>query len=126
MLESYAADIQDTSTLFSMFQSNRSYQHLRVPVKSVQGLYQIDVRSRYLTEDIPYGLLVSKALAELAGVSTPTIDDVIHAASERLGVQYLINGKLQGKDLGQTRIPQNFGLESLGAIVEMLMQGAIN
>jgi hypothetical protein len=120
MLESYGADIQDTSTLSRMFQSNRSYQNLRVPVKSVQGFYQIDVRSRYLTEDIPYGLLVSKAIAELAGVSTLTIDEVIHATSKRLGVQYLINGKLQGKDLGQTRIPQNFGLESVKAIVELL------
>ncbi len=119
MLESYADDIEDKSTLFKMFQSNLSYRSLQVPVKAVNGLYQIDVKSRYLTEDIPYGLLVSKAIAELADVSTPKIDEVIERASKWIGVQYLANGKLKGKDLIRTRIPQNFGLDSLEAIAEM-------
>ena len=125
MMESYATDITDTSTLSKMFQSNLSYRSLNVPVKPINSFYQIDVTSRYVTEDIPYGLLVSRALAELAGVSTPKIDEVIHAFSERLGVRYLINGKLQGKDVGQTRIPQNFGFESVKTIVEMFMKGAM-
>ncbi|MBA7497039.1 Opine dehydrogenase [subsurface metagenome] len=120
MVESYAEDIKDKSTLSKMFRTNLSYQTLRVPVKPVDGLYQIDVKSRYLTEDIPYGLLVSKAIAELADVPTPTIDEVIQRASKWVGVQYLINGKLKGKDLVKTRIPQNFGLKSLKAITEMV------
>lgn len=120
MLESYAGNIADKSTLFSMFQSNLSYRALRVPVKPVNGLYQIDAKSRYLTEDIPYGLLVSKAIAELADVSTPKIDEVIETAGRWMGVQYLINGKLRGPDLTKTRIPRNFGLESLKAVIEMV------
>ena len=119
MLESYADNIEDKSTLFRMFQSNLSYRSLRVPVKLVNGLYQIDVKSRYLTEDIPYGLLVSKAIAELADVSTPKIDEVIETAGRWMDVQYLVNGKLHGQDLVKTRIPQNFGLDSLEAIAEM-------
>ena len=119
MLESYADNIEDKSTLFRMFQSNLSYRSLRVPVKLVNGLYQIDVKSRYLTEDIPYGLLVSKAIAELADVSTPKIDEVIETAGRWMDVQYLVNGKLLGQDLVKTRIPQNFGLDSLEAIAEM-------
>jgi len=122
MIESYADDIEDKSTLFKMFQTNQSYQSLRVPVKPVNGLYQIDVKSRYLTEDIPYGLLVSRAIAELADVSTPKIDEVIEKTSRWIGAQYLINGKLKGKDLVKTRIPQNFGLDSLKAIVEMVLK----
>ena len=120
MLESYGDDIEDKSTLFRMFQTNHSYRALRVPVKLVNGLYQIDVRSRYITEDIPYGLLVSKAIAELSGVSTPKIDEVIETVGRWVDVQYLINGKLKGQDLVKTRIPQNFGLDSLEAIAEML------
>jgi len=120
MIESYEGDIKDNSTLFKMFQTNLSYQSLRVPVKPVDGLYQIDVKSRYLTEDIPYGLLVSKAIADLANVSTPRIDEVIERTSKWKGVQYLINGELKGKDLVKTRIPQNFGLTSLKAIIEMV------
>lgn len=120
MLESYGNDIEDKSTLSKMFQTNRSYRSLRVPVKPVDGAYQIDVRSRYLTEDIPYGLLVSKAIAELADVETSRIDEVIGRTSKWIGVQYLINGKLEGKDLVKTRIPQNFGLRSLEEIIELI------
>lgn len=121
ILESYDEDIADKSNLSRMFQSNLGYQAIKAPVRLVNdGLYQIDVKSRYLTEDIPYGLLVSKAIAELADVPTPTIDEVIERASKWVGVQYLINGKLKGKDLVKTRIPQNFGLKSLKAITEMV------
>ena len=120
MIESYGEDIKDTSTLFKMFQTNLSYQSLRVPVKPVNGFYQIDVKSRYLTEDAPYGLLVSKAIADLADVPTPKIDEVIEKTSKWIDVKYLMNGELKGEDLIKTRIPQNFGLKSLKAIVEMV------
>ncbi|MCK4590653.1 MAG: NAD/NADP octopine/nopaline dehydrogenase family protein, partial [Candidatus Latescibacteria bacterium] len=124
MLESYAEDIEDKSSLARMFQTNRSYRSLKIPVKSVaDDLYQINVKSRYLIEDIPYGLLVSKAVAELADVDTPKIDEVIKETSKWIGVQYLTNGKLEGKDLAKTRIPQNFGLRSLEAIIETVTKG---
>jgi len=120
MLESYGDEIEDRSTLSRMFQTNHSYRALKVPARPVNGLYQIDVRSRYITEDIPYGLLVSKAIAELSGVCTPRIDGVIETAGRWLDAQYLIEGKLKGRHLAETRVPQNFGLEGLEAIAEML------
>jgi len=137
LLESYAEDIEDKSSLAAMFQTNRSYQGLKVPVKPVgSGLFQMDVRSRYLVEDVPYGLLVSKAIAELAGVETPLIDEVIKETSKWMGVKYLVEGdkrisslksqvlslKLGGNDLAETRIPQNIGLRSLEEIVEMVRE----
>jgi len=127
LLESYNEDIDDKSSLAKMFQTNRSYQGLKVPVKAVDGgLYRIDVKSRYLTEDIPYGLLVSKAVAELADVDTPKIDEVIEETSKWINVQYLINGKLEGEDLPKTRIPQNFGLRSIEEIIEMVTLTLVN
>lgn len=121
MLGSYSKDIGDKSTLYKMFQTNRAYKGLKVPVKqSGDGLYKVDVNSRYLTEDVPYGLIVSKAIAELAGVNTPTIDEVITTVSNWLGKQYLIDGKLRGEDLAETRIPQNFGFNHLNTIIKLV------
>ncbi len=121
MLESYAKDIEDKSSLARMFQTNRSYRGLTVPVKlGDHNLYRIDVRARYLAEDVPYGLLVSRSIAELAGVNTPRINEVIEQTSRWMGAQYLVDGRLRGKDLAGTRIPQNFGLNSLEEIVELI------
>lgn len=121
MAESYTGDIEEGSSLAKMFQTNRSYHGLRVPVRPIDDhLYRIDVRSRYLVEDIPYGLLVSKAIAALADVPTPQIDEVIEETSRWLGVEYLVDGKLKGRDLGNTRIPQNFGATNLEKIVQMI------
>jgi opine dehydrogenase len=39
------------------------------------------VKSRYITEDVPYGLVPVALLARKMGISTPTIDAVIHLAS---------------------------------------------
>ncbi|HIC95238.1 TPA: hypothetical protein EYP12_01260 [Candidatus Bipolaricaulota bacterium] len=120
LLESYGEEIEDRTSLAGMFQTNRSYQGLKVPVRPINGeRYRIDVRSRYLMEDIPYGLLVSRAIAELAGVSTPRIDEVIEETSGWMGVQYLMDGRLEGRDLAKTRIPQNYGVKSLEALIEM-------
>ena len=59
---------------------------------------------------MPTGLVVTRGLAELAQVPTPTMDRVIRWAQERLGKEYLRAGRVQGRDLGETRAPQRFGL----------------
>ena len=49
---------------------------------------------RYFTEDIPYGLLLIKAFAELTETPTPAIDDVINWAQNIMGKRYIHNGRL--------------------------------
>ena len=125
LLESYEDDIADKSGLARMFQTNRSYRGLRVPTRPVgDGRCRIDTRTRYLTEDVPYGLLVSRAIAELANVATPEIDRVIKETSGWNGVEYLKDGKLAGKEIAKSRIPQNFELNSLEAVIELVTANA--
>ena len=47
-----------------------------------------DLDSRYLTEDVPYGLVLWSSLGKMAGVPTPTIDALIVLASALKGVDY--------------------------------------
>jgi hypothetical protein len=120
---SYPDDILDSSSLQAMFNSNRSYAGLRVPVRpqSIQkrtgeplspGLLP-DFQSRYLSEDVPFGLVPTRGITELAGVATPAIDRVIQWAQARLGQEYLVDGKLCGRHLMATRAPQRYGFYSL-------------
>ena len=117
LLEAYEDDIRGTANLARMFQSNQGYQTLRVPVKKVDSGYQVNVKVRYLTEDLPFGLLVTKGIASAVGVETPTIDEVITKTSAWIGKEYLINGRLIGRDVITTRAPQRYGIDSLEGLV---------
>jgi hypothetical protein len=110
---SYEGDIEDPSTLQSCLATNRSYAGLIAPVKENGSGFIPDFRSRYLTEDVPYGLVVTKGIAELAGVNTPVIDRVILWAQERLGCEYLVGDRLSGRDIFSARAPQRYGITSL-------------
>jgi hypothetical protein len=122
---SYPDDILDFSNLQAMFNSNRSYAGLRVPVRPDTSGYQPggvqpDFQSRYLSEDIPYGLISTRGIAELAGVDTPIIDRVILWAQNRLNQEYLVSGKLRGRHLAATRAPQRYGFNSLEQLTDRI------
>lgn len=118
LLQSYGDAIADPSTLHSAFVTNRAYSGLAAPVREVatdqarsSGQFVPDFKGRYLAEDVPFGLAVSRAIAKMADVQTPTIDKVIAWAGVRLGKDYL------GRDAGQARIPQAYGLDSLDQLL---------
>jgi hypothetical protein len=114
----YAGQIDDASTLRSAFTSNRAYAGLRAPLRLVEeNAYEPWFEARYLSEDVPYGLLVTRGIAELAGVATPVIDQVITWAQERLGKEYLSAGRVAGRDVSDSRAPQRFGISSTPELV---------
>jgi hypothetical protein len=115
---SYPDDILDSSSLQAMFNSNRSYAGLRVPVRTQSSGLLPDFQSRYLSEDVPFGLIPTRGIAELAGVATPAIDRVIQWAQARLDQEYLVDGKLCGRHLMATRAPQRYGLYSLEQLAD--------
>jgi hypothetical protein len=115
---SYQSSIADDSTLQSRFATNRSYAGLLAPMHNVETGFIPDFQARYLSEDVPYNLLVTRGVAELAGVNTPGIDQVIVWAQRCLNKEYLVNGKLSGKDMPATRAPQRYGFEKIDHFME--------
>ena len=57
------------------------------------------VDTRYLAEDIPFGLVPWSLIGRMYGLATPTIDAVIQMASVMLERDYLTDG-LSPEDLG--------------------------
>lgn len=114
---SYADEIEDTSSLQTYFVSNRSYAGLKVPVVPMSGGLVPDFEARYLSEDVPFALLATRGIAELAGVPTPMIDRVLYWSQDRLGKEYLVDGKLTGGDLGSSRSPQRYGYQDLDSMI---------
>lgn len=118
LIYSYKESIEDKSTLQSCFVTNRAYQGLCAPMKKIDNDYFLpNFQARYLTEDVPYGLVVTKAIAQLAKVDTPIIDEVILTVSKWMGKEYIKGSYLEGKDIKDTRIPQNYGINNLENII---------
>jgi len=117
LIYSYEGSIADKSTLQTCFVTNSAYQGLRAPVKKDDDYFLPDFQARYLTEDVPYGLVVSKAIAQLAKVDMPIIDEVILTISKWIGKEYIKGDSLEGKDIKDTRIPQNYGINNLEEII---------
>ena len=108
LLRSYGNVIADPASLQSAFLTNRAYSGLQPPMREIaQGQYVPDLRGRYLAEDVPFGLAVSRAIADMAGLETPVMDEVIGWAAHCLEVDYL------GQDINEARTPQKYGLENL-------------
>lgn len=120
LCHSYADDIEDTSSLQTYFVSNRSYAGLRVPTVARDGGLVPDFQARYLSEDVPFALLASRGIAELAGVPTPTMDEVITWAQVKLDKEFLVDGKLQGRDIYYSRAPQRYGFQELDSMINAM------
>jgi hypothetical protein len=72
---------------------------------------------RYLTEDVPFGLVVTRALAEIVNVRTPAIDEVVRWAQSAMQKLYLVDGKLEGRDAIDLPVPQHHGLSTLTDLI---------
>ena len=129
----------DCTSVTTMLRTNPAYQGLTHPMKKLvryddsgsaipdaKPRLVPDFHHRYLSEDIPYGLVVTRGIAELAGVPTPTIDAVITWSQKVQGLSYLTAAKpgghgfsesdipgsalrLNGDDVARSRCPQRYG-----------------
>nr|BAD81062.1 octopine dehydrogenase [Pseudocardium sachalinense] len=114
----YPEQIKDKSTLLSCLKTNQAYDGLVHPMKKTDdGKFVPDFKYRYLMEDVPYGLLIIKQIAEMAGVATPIIDEIILWAQTKLDAEYLKDGKLCFVDRKHGRIPMAFGIKTLEEFV---------
>jgi opine dehydrogenase len=119
MREMYADELEDPTTMKSIFRTNLGYQGLFAPmIKTDDDRFAPNFGYRYLTEDIPRGQCVLKGVALLAGVPTPTIDRLIRWAEGVMGVQYLSeDGEFNPNTVRETAAPQAFGFNTIEAIM---------
>ena len=119
MREMYADELEDPSTMKSIFRSNLGYQGLFAPMLTTDdGKFIPDFEYRYLTEDIPRGQCVLKGVAQIAGVETPAINVLIRWAGSVMNKRFLTDDNRLDPDLlAETSTPQAFGFETIEAII---------
>ena len=104
--------IETCQELTRAIRSINTLHSIKSPLVFDGGCWRADTRSRFFEEDLSYGLLVQKAIAEIAGVDTPTIDKVLTWDYTARKQQYFSKGKLCLKCCHALPIPQNFGLHT--------------
>jgi NAD/NADP octopine/nopaline dehydrogenase, alpha-helical domain len=122
----YGNDIKDKTNLMTALRTNSGYAGIYHPmIQTESGEYIPDFNHRFLTEDVPFGLVVIRGIAEIAGIPTPCMDRVLTWCQEKLGKEYLVGSSLIGKDLGSTRCPQRYGFKTMTDILGLdLVQAA--
>jgi hypothetical protein len=114
----YGDQVKDPSTFTSAIRTCDGYKGFRCPMKAVEGGFIPDFKNRYFTEDIPEGVCMYKGIADLAGVETPVMDEIVCFFQKFMGKEYIKNGKLAGKDVKETKSPQAFGITSLEQLLK--------
>jgi opine dehydrogenase len=92
------------ASLYEMLQSNPAYQGISGPT---------DIRARYITEDVPTGLVPMEAFGQLYGIATPTISALISLAHSLIGEDFRLSGR-------------NLGCLGLTGVIPSRMKSYIN
>lgn len=114
-LAQYVYEEPSDSNLCNFFRTNDAYKGFRCPLipAAEGGGFVPDFQNRYFTEDINLGLCGNKGIADLGGVETPVIDMIIRWAQGYMEKEFVVDGKLTGKDVAETSAPQRFGISSI-------------
>lgn len=111
---------QTPEELTKKLRSINSLKNIKLDMKKLkENEYILDKNIRFITEDIPYGLLMFKGIAELVGEKVPNIDRIITWAQKLLNKEYLFNDKLKNKL--QTGTPQNFDVNTLEELKKIFL-----
>mmetsp|Transcript_39153 Transcript_39153/g.62531 ORF Transcript_39153/g.62531 Transcript_39153/m.62531 type:complete len:422 (-) Transcript_39153:266-1531(-) len=120
----YGKECSDTSSLYKTILTNPGYNGLTHPMTQLDdGKFVPNWKYRYLSEDIPYGLIVIRGLSLILGdkCDAPLMDTMIKWAQAKLGKEYLVYGDdgsvTAGKDIGESRAPQRYGIKSIKELV---------
>ena len=114
----YSHTIKDQTDTFTAVSTNLTHLHLTHPmIETSDGKFIPDFNHRFLSEDIPYGLVALRGIAEIAGVATPTLDTILIWGQSKINKEYLVDGKMLGSDIGDSRCPQRYGLYTLDDII---------
>lgn len=102
ILSQYRDQVADASSLQTIMATNQAYSMAKTPTRKVEGGVVPNPEHRVVQDDIPHGLCVLKDIAEHLRQRTPWIDLMIEWHQTLMGKEYLVGGRLRGKDIGET------------------------
>ncbi|NDV60033.1 NAD/NADP octopine/nopaline dehydrogenase family protein [Bacteroides sp. 519] len=90
----------NASTLTQKIRSIPAFSNIKAPMKHASEGFILDINNRYFTEDFPFGILILKSVAEILGIKTPYINQILLWGQQVMDKIYLNdNGDLLKKEL---------------------------
>lgn len=113
IIKQYGEQVKDRTNLKTVFCSNIGYSTLKFPTLQVEGGVIPNIEGRFFWEDIPFGLCILKDISNILGLETPGFDKMIGWHQKFMNKQFIINGKLNPKELGNTGAPSRYGIRTV-------------
>jgi hypothetical protein len=110
--------VADAAALTQRIRTIRALRDRHLPLLRHESGFIPDVLSSYFTEDIPFGLLVVKAVAETVDLRTPYIDTVLHWAQSAMKRSYLMGERIGGADVAALPLPSRYGITDVGSLLK--------
>ncbi len=115
--KAFSLELTSTMDQLKMYYGQNStktyYEYVNSPESPYRDVVGHNVRSRYITEDVPGLNVPALQLAKMGAVKTPIIELVVRLASELHGVDYLsIGTTLEKIGIANTAIEEIIGLTS--------------
>lgn len=112
--QSHNTDVKES------FVNSQTLVSIQTPVvQNKDGLWEVDRNHRFFLDDIYYGNMIAKWMAEQLDIKTPTIDDILQWAQKVLGEPFLddnnhllLNSACLNK-LFKTGVPTVYGFKSI-------------
>ena len=123
ILAQYRTQVADPSCLRTIMATNQAYSMAKTPVKKVAGGVVPNPEHRVVQDDIPHGLCVLKDIAEQLGQMTPWIDRMIEWHQGLMGKEYLVDGRLCGRDIGECSALTVLGALTTPILWDWLLRG---
>ena len=101
ILTQYRSQIADASSLRTIMATNQAYSMAKTPVRQVPGGVVPAPEHRVVQDDIPHGLCVLKDIAAQLKIATPWMNYLIEWHQGLMGKEYLVDGNLTGRDMGE-------------------------
>ena len=101
LLIQYGDQIKDKSTMAKLVGTNSAYAMAKTPMIRTPSGVAPNATHRVVVDDIGWGLCVLVSIAERLNVPTHMMKMMITWHQELMEKEYLVNGKIAGRDVGE-------------------------
>jgi hypothetical protein len=122
----YDGQVSDTSSLKRVFNTNIGYSRVPFPMVPIEGTngekVTLNLNARFFWEDVPFGLVILKDIAQLVGVKTPHMDKQIIFHQKFMPVKYVCDKTgdfLDTQAMKESGAPRSYGIKTADDLVAM-------
>lgn len=102
--------VTSTHQLTEKIRNIAAFKGITSPMKETGDGWVPDFESRYFTEDITYGLLIIKSIAQIMHVKVPVIDTILVWAQKHMKKTFIVDGLINFSDNKDIPLHQHYGI----------------